>query len=425
MKRKFEELRENLDEFVQQDDYPMLVVGCLSEELAYVVKFLQALDEKHPQNHIVVFPQPFEDAARYLDGVVESVRLQVEAAGPLRAERGAPPFPPLPPALSDPRRAPAQRLEDVLQYLRSLLPNEDDHRVVVGLLPLSCTDFDSYAKLMATIMPAPTVQPWMKAVRIVAYDDRAHKKLVTAMRGRKVEHVLTFDVDFSTPALTDALARDVADPTVPVPERMSSLMQLAALDYSYKRYPDALEKYGVLFKYYETEKVPSMQALALLGTGDTLRAAGHPKLAKQRLQQGIAIGMEHKALPVLLNLFGSITGVCMQLEQFDEAESYADSGAKVAAAVLNPFAYADMHELKGDAQIAQGKLTDGLTTYKRCQELCKMYGYFHRWISVLERQKKLYEEARLGRERREVEDEILLVRELEKRGGGRPPEART
>ena len=423
MKRKFEELRENLDEFVQQDDYPMLVVGCIPEELAYVVKFLQALDEKYPQNHIVVFPQPYEDGARYLDSIVESVRLQVEAAGLMRAERGAPPFPPLPPTLSDPRRMPAQRLKEVLLYLRSLLPNEDEHRVVVGLLPLSCKDFDSYGKLIATIMPAPRVQPWMKAVRIVVYDDRTHKKLVMAMHAEKVEHVLTFDVDFSTPALIDALARDVADPSVPVPERMSCLMQLAALDYSYKRYPDALEKYGLLFKYYETEKIPSMQALALLGTGDTLRAAGHPTLAKQRLQQGIAMGMEHKVLPVLLNLFASITGVCMQLQQFDEAESYADSGAKVAAAVLNPFAYADMHELKGDAQIAQEKLADGLTTYKRCQELCKTYEYFHRWVSVLERQKKLYKDARLDREEREVEDEILFVRELEKRGGGRPLEA--
>lgn len=424
MKRKFEELRENLDEFVQQDEYPMLVVGCLSQELAYVVKFLQGLEDKHPQNYFVVFPQPYDDPGHYLDGVVESVRLQVEAAGPMRAERGEPPFPPLPPTLSDPRRTPAQRLEAVLHYLRGLLPNEDEHRVVVGLLPLSCKDFESYGKLMTSIMPMPTVQPWMKALRIVAYDDRTHKKLAAGMRASKVEHVLTFDVDFSTPALTDALAHDAADPSIPVPERMSCLMQLAALDYSYKRYPDALEKYGLLFKYYETEKVPAMQALALLGAGDTLRAAGSLKLAKQRLQQGIAIGMEHKVLPVLLNLFLSVTGVCMQLSQFDEAESYADSGAKVAAAVLNPFAYADMHELKGDAQIAQGKLADGLTTYKRCQELCKTYEHFHRWISVLERQKKLYEDAHLGRERREVEHEILLVRELEKRGGSRPPGAR-
>lgn len=424
MKRKFEELRENLDEFVQQDEYPMLVVGCLSEELAYAVKFLQALEEKYKQHYIIVFPQEFVTPAGYLDGVVESIRLQVEAGNAFRAEQGAPPMPPIPPALTDPRRTPPQRLEGVLHYLRGLLPDEEEHRVVVGFLPLSCPDYEAYGKLMTTIMPVPTVQPWMKALRVVLYDDRSQKKLLAAMQARKVEHALTFEVDFSTPALTDALAKDAADPAVPIPERMSSLMQLAALDYSYKRYPDALEKYGLLFKYYETEKIPSMQALALLGTGDTLRAAGHPEAAKQRLQQGIAIGMEHKVLPILLNLFMSITGVCMQLQQYDEAESYADSGAKVAAAVLNAFAYADMHELKGDAQIAQGKLADGIKTYKRCQELCKTYEYFHRWTSVLERQKKLYENARLGREQREVEHEILLVRELEKRGGSAAAGAR-
>ncbi|HET6584993.1 MAG TPA: hypothetical protein VFG69_16165 [Nannocystaceae bacterium] len=420
MKRKFEELRENLDEFVQQDEFPMLVVGCVSEELAYVVKFLQALEEKYKQHYIIVFPQPFDTPAGYLDGVVESIRLQVEAGNSMRAEQGEPPMPPVPPALTDPRRTPAQRLEGVLQYLRSLLPDEEEHRVVVGLLPLSCPDFEAYGKLMTTIMPVPAIQPWMQPLRVVLYDDRTQKKLLAAMRARKVEHVLTFDVDFSTPALTDALAKDAADPSQPVRERMASLMQLAALDYSYKRYPDALDKYGVLYKYYEGENIPSMQALALLGTGDTLRAAGHPVEAKQRLQQGIALAMEHKVLPILLNLLLSAIGVCMELQHYEDAESYAESGAKVAAGVLNAFAYCDMHELAGDAQIAQGKLAAGIKSYKRCQELCKMYEYFHRWTSVLEKQKKLYEDARLGREQREVEHELMVVQALEKRGGAAP-----
>lgn len=416
MKQKFDELRENLDEFVQQDDYPMLVIGCVLEELAYVVKFLQGLDEQHPEDYILVFPQPFEDATGYLNGVVESVRVQVEAAQSLRAERGEAPWPPLPAALTDARRAAAQRLEDVLQYLRRLLPNEDEHRVIVGLLPLVCNDFDAYSQMVATVMPRSPEQPWLKAIRIVAYDHRARRRLVPAMRAAKVERVLTFDVDFSTPALTDALARSTADPSVPVPERMANLTQLAALDYSYRRYSEAFVKYGTLYKYYEQEKNPSMQAVALLGTGDTLRAAGHLDLAKMRLQQGIAIGMEHKVLPVLVNLLLSITGLCMQLRQYQEAESYADSGAKVASGVLNPFAYADFYELKGDAQIAQDKLVDGLATYKRCQELCKMYDHYDRWRSVLERQKRLYEKARMGRERREVEDELMALREVEQRG---------
>jgi hypothetical protein len=420
MRRKIDELRENLDEFVQQDEYPVLVVGCLGEELAYVIKFLQSLEQVHPQHVFLVFEQPFDGAGCWVDAAVARIREQVEAAAPLRAERGEPPFPAMPPGLADPRRPAATRLHDLLRYLVSLVPAHAGHRVVVGLLPLTCSDFAGYAELVASTMPTATAPQWIAELRIVAYDDRAQHRLLGAVRapgGPGIERVLTFDIDFSTAALTDQLGRDAADPSLPAAERMSCLMQLAALDYSYRRYPDALEKYGVLFRYYAASAVPSMQALALLGTGDTLRAAGRPLEAKARLQQGIAIALADHALPILLNLLLSITATCMELAQPAEAESYADSGIKVAAAVLQPFAYADLHEARGDAQLAQGRLRDGLTSYDRCAQLCELYGYCHRWGSVLERKRKLYEDARLPRERREVERELLRVRALERDGG--------
>jgi hypothetical protein len=61
--------------------------------------------------------------------------------------------------------------------------------------------------------------------------------------------VLTCEVDFSTPALTDGLSQGAADVSLPVTERMACLYQLAALDYTYKRYPDALQKFGVLHDF--------------------------------------------------------------------------------------------------------------------------------------------------------------------------------
>src|SRR5262245_50044816 len=121
MRRKIEELRENLDEFVQQDEHPILLVGCLSEELAYVVKLLQALEEKHAHCYFVVFPAPFIGAAEYLDEVVASIDAQLAGANELRAERGEPPFLPRPAALSDRTHTPTRRLQDVLDYLCRLL----------------------------------------------------------------------------------------------------------------------------------------------------------------------------------------------------------------------------------------------------------------------------------------------------------------
>jgi hypothetical protein len=422
MKQKFEELRENLDEFVEQNDYPMLVVGCVPDELAYVVKFLQGLDQKHPQDFFLIFPQPFATPGGYLDGVVESLRLQLDAAATLRAQRGEPPFPPLPPEVADPRRPPEQRLFDLLQYLRKLLPNEQEHSMVVGFLPLQCSAQDAYLQLMGTVAPLPDVKPWMVALRIVIYDDRTERRMMDALRAHKAEHVLTYEVDFSTPALTDALTVGAADTSLPVAERMACLLQLAALDYSYKRYPEALEKYGALYAYYEAQGVPAMQAMCLLGAGDTLRAGGKPLPGKEMLQRGVALAMQHNLLAPLLNLLLSVTDVCLELGHFAEAESYADSGTHVSAAVLNPFANADLFEKKGDAQLAQRKTAEGMATYKRCQELCAKYEYFHRWKSVLAKQARWYEQSHLLRERDAAERELSLVEARERLGPQAPPE---
>ncbi len=416
MKRPFDQLRSTLDEFVQQDEYPALVVGCRPDELAYVLKLLQSLEQTHPTHLIAAFHQPFPDAGSYVDGVVRSAAVQLEAAAPLRAERGEPPTPPLPLALMDPRRAPAQRLLDLLDFLRRLLPNEDEYRLVVGLLPLQCDDLAGYAELVRAILPIPDVPSWMSAVRIVAYDDRDHRPLAPILRAEQAERVLTLDVDFSPDAMADALARDAGDRSLPVPERMAALLQIAAIDYSYKRHQEALRKYGALHEHYAGANQPDMQALCLLGAGDTLHAAGDSASAKQRLQQGIAVAMEHRCLPVLLNLLISITGVCMALGHYADAESYADSGTKVAAAVLNPFSYCDLHEARGDAQLGQRKFPDGVASYQRCRELCRTYEHFHRWRSVLGKLARVYADAGMAKEQREVEDELAVVRELERRG---------
>jgi tetratricopeptide (TPR) repeat protein len=409
MKRKFEELRENLDEFVEQNDYPVLIVGCLPDELAYVVKFLQALDEKHPSDLFLIFPQPFDAPGPYLDRLVESLHAQLEAAGPARAERGDEPFPPLPSQAADPKIQPGIRLLALVDYFRTLLPNEKDHRAVAGFLPLVCSDFDAYARLMGAVFPAREMPPSMAALRIVAYDDRSTKRIALDVRDRRITRVLMFEVDFSTPALTNALSVGAADTALPVPERMACLLQLAALDFSYKRHDDAIEKYGLLYTYYEGAGLRAMQALCLLGAGDTLRAAGQPARAKEMLQRGIALAIEHKALAMLLNGLLSIVEVCFELGEFADAESYADSGTKAAAAALNPFAYADLFERRGDAQLAQRHADDAVASYGRAREISKMYDHAARSESVLPKLASLYKQRGQLEEQRAVEREFVKV----------------
>jgi tetratricopeptide (TPR) repeat protein len=416
MKRLFEELRENLEEFVAQDDYPALVVACLPEELAYVASFLRALDEKRPADFILIFGETFGSPQGYVDGAVAALRAQLDAAAPVRQERGEPPFPPPPALLEDRRQSPASRLAGLLDYARGLLPNEADHRVVVGFLPLACSDPDGYAELMASILPGRELTSAWRAVRMVAYDDRSGRPLAPRITAQGNDRVLLFEVDFSTPKLTDALNVSAADTSLPLAERMASLLQLAALDYSYKRYDDALAKYAALYAYYDAQKIPAMGALCLLGAGDTLRASGQIGPGKEMLQRGIAFALEHRALPPLLNGLMSIVELCFEQREFEEAEGYADSAARVAAGSLNAIAYCDLLERRGDAQLARGKLGEALQSLQKCRELSGKYGYHAREISALTKLVPLYEQ--LGRPEHSAAERELAA--LQRASPGRP-----
>jgi tetratricopeptide (TPR) repeat protein len=423
VRQQFEDLRENLDEFVQQTEYPVLVARCAPDEIAYVMKFLQGLEEVHPQNFFMIFGQPFEDAAAYLDLVADAVRVQIEAAQLARAERGEAPFPSVPPELASRQLAPEVRLHRLLRYLLTLLPNDKDHAFVVGFLPLQCGEPDGYAKLMQSILPVPRIEPWMAGLRIVVHDDRTALRLVPILQQQKqLDTVITFEVDFSTPAVTDSLTKEAADTSLPLDQRMLGLFQLAALDFSYKRHDDALTKYGMLYEFYSKPAVPHMQALCLCGSADVLRAKGDPAQAKSLLQRGIAIAMAGDARAPLLNLLISVVEVCFDLGQHEEAASYADSGGTLAAVSFNPYTYADLIERKGDAELAQGKLALALESYERSEKLCRMYEHFPRWKSVLDKQAKLYDDAGKLGEADAARAERRRVDELEQRGGsGKKP----
>ena len=118
----------------------------------------------------------------------------------------------------------------------------------------------------------------------------------------------------------------------------------------------------------------------------------------------------------MLNALIAITEVCFELRQLDEAASYADSGARVAAAALNPFACADLHERKGDAELAQGKTQESIEWYRRCHHLCQTYEHYFRWKSVLQKLGRLHQVLDISGVQRHALDELARVEALEKCG---------
>jgi hypothetical protein len=396
LKRKMEDLQENLEEFVEQTDYSLLVVSCTSDEGLYVSTLLAAMDEARPESLFWVFVEPFQDAPQYVDAMVAGLKRQLEAGSAMRTERGEPPFPELPGATHDRSAEPGQRFEALLRFLPLLLGDPKAQTFVVGLLPTACRDELAFAQLIVRVLPYPERPKWLEPLRIVTLDPRERPVLLPVLQKRDVQTVLTFPLDFSTPALTAALSEDAADPSVPLPERMANLMQLAALDFSHQRHADAQEKYSLLHAYYSEPQQPEMQAMCLLGSGDSLDATGEPAKAKLLFERGIDLCLKHdKKLP-LLHLLLAVIRVCTKLGLHHQAELYAHSGFTIALALLNGPVYALLAEQKADAQLAQGKRDEALKTYDYARKLAETYSVYGIWKSVLE--KLDAEQQRVGRD---------------------------
>ena len=409
MKRKFEILRETLDEFAQQDEFPVLLVECRSQELAYVLNFMQSLEHSLPGHLVAAFPQRFTAPGPWLDAVAEAVRVQLDYAAPERAERGDAPAPPLPQRLLDSRVPAAERLDALLRYLVALLPNPSDYRLLVGLTPLECDDPQAFAELVASAVPQREVPKWMTPLRLLAWDLFEHAPLSELLNSWPAETVLRYREDFSTQALSDALGREASDRSQDLDARMAAALQLAGLDVAHGRHADAVDKYAAAHEHYYQTGQPELQALTLLGAGDALNGAGDLIGARMRLQQGIAVAMEHRSLPVLVQLLLSVSKVSLALGEHAEAESYAESGTKVAAAAVNPFAYCDFWKRRGDAQAAQGRAAEAIASYDKAREQCAVNEYFDTWLEALDAQAALYAEVGMHAEERALADERELV----------------
>lgn len=410
MRRKFQELKDCLEEFVLQAEHPMLVLCGTGDEVPYVLKSLEALDAESCSDLFFSFSRPFVDAATYVTQALAGVEAQISVINTKRTQEGKSPYPPLPNDCLDARRQAPERLLDAVRYLRGFLPDEEEHRLVLALLPVELRDAAGYARLIAAFVPAGTPQPWMAGVRFLVRDSRDAPLLLPALRNQHASHVLALEVDFTAAAMTSALIRDAVDPAVPLAERMSITLQLAMMDYAYKSYHKALDKYGLVYTYYERQGIPSMQALCLLGVGDVLRATGRSSQALERYQQGLALAMESKSLAVILNLMLAAGHAATDVGQHSEAEGYYQMAARVSASMLNPYSRCDALEFAGAAAFAQGRHGEAAQAWQDCEQIARKIEYWERLESVLARKVALFSQTRMEVERRTAEASLAEVR---------------
>lgn len=385
MQRQLEVLRRDLAWFIEQDDRLALVISALNDEVAYVLKCLEMIEARDSGDVFLVFAHEAKDASSYVSDMVTQVRAQRQQANQLRAERGLPPWPDLPSACGSPELAPARRVIALIEWVRARLPAGGDHRIALGLLPAVIREPQSFVDLLLELLPGRELLPWMPGVRLMVRDDRAQRYLIRALdRHRSSPWIAIHEsIDLTPGALVRGLVDEAKDPELPQERRMTALLQLAALDYSHRRYEESFRKWGVLFEYYASQNIPSMQAVALCGAADVLRMVGQFPEAKTKYRQGLALAKGVEGLPAALNLLFGAGQTCLAQEEWEEAEGYLDLADKVASRTLLAPPKCEIMERLGLALLGSGKTNDAIRKWRAAADLSLELGLADRYESLL------------------------------------------
>lgn len=435
MRRAIKETRENLSEFVEQPDHCLLLVGAGETEVPYVLKVLEQMRGDNLSSLYVTFADEFQGEHQYALAFAERLKLLLELENEERTKDDRALLAPFPDEFTAPQTLATRRVVLAFEHLRQWLEDPALDRIVIAFMPMQAAPGPLYGKFIGQFAIHHAQRaPWMEYGRVIGREDRTTHSTSEALGALNAEGMLAFDADFSTEAMAEDMAKDAVDPSLAVADRMQAVLQLAAVDMSYKRYDEAVAKYVLLHGYYGNSGAPLMQAMCLLGIGDSMRMAGQFAMAKEKYQQGLAQVLSTKpaypvpvppladgspnpnpplnpeALPFLLNLLLAAGESSMSLQHWQDARDYFESASGVAARCMNPYAAADAMERQGDAELMLGKPAEAIKVWTDAEKIGEAGSYTERRICVLGKIQRLYEEAHHFVEARKAAAQLERVR---------------
>ena len=248
MRKLFIQMQARVEAFLGQRQALLLVVRAGPAEYLPLVSTLDGIEQGDSADAFWVFLDPFENTVQYIKAVVESFRVRYVVLAPELQKAGFDVPGELPPPIMDPRRPAVDRLRDLLVFARSLIDDLETSHLVVGLLPSKIANPLEFAQLVLALATLQMPLPWCHHMRILVREEPPLTPL--SQDGQAMAVTEFYAPDFGQEAVQAALEEETNDASLPLPQRMQSLLLVAGMDLAYQRYPEAGAKYALLAKYH-------------------------------------------------------------------------------------------------------------------------------------------------------------------------------
>jgi tetratricopeptide (TPR) repeat protein len=355
MRRLLNEISQRLGSFIDQRDDLAMVVCSLETDAPPLLKILEGLEETKASDLFWIFTENFVNPSAFANSVVTAFATKHELMRLAMQREKMTPWPPVPSQVASERTPPAQRLRDLAMFSRELLPIRNGGTVVWVFYPLQITNHSAFATLIEEVLQHDFPFPWCHHLRFLIREDPAARALERLLA--RSPRIQWYEPDLSMDAVNRSMEAEIVDDTLPVEERLNTLMVMAVTDCAHNRLPQALKKYELLLQYHAPMGNYAMAALALNGMGEVYERSGDLDRANESYEAALipASHGDNPAIPVFLNVLLNLANLRRAQERWEDAGAYFDMVQQLATINRDPCLKIRSLENRGICEMRQGK----------------------------------------------------------------------
>ncbi len=372
MRRAIEQYRNKLVDFIEQRDKMMLLVACPEAEAALMLKIL--LDQQNGSRNDLFYliSEDFLSSDQYVDAIVSRLQREFNAA----VETGETDILPIPNGCErSSGNSASARLKECFGYARSLVSPATGHRIVWCLSPGTIVNLGAYERLLQECVSTGPIEPWMRGLRLFA------RLPVTTTFGRSLAtapFVEYFPYAIPANASERELREDIQNPRLPLGDRSQSLLQLGFIDMAHGRADAAKQGLRESLAIAQQTNDPALQALSMIGLGDTSYKEKDFTKAKYWYECAIIPAGDGKQIMCLAMIAEKLGAIAFQQARFEDAEFYYDQLCILKRSIPDENGLVDALLWRGRSQLLLVRAENAVASFQEAILLCKSFDLDHR-----------------------------------------------
>lgn len=396
------EVKETLQEFVENSDRSVMIIEASLEESPLLLKTFAMIEEDERSPDIFLsFGDEFVETRRYVELMIDRQKEQIEVVNAELEKRGEAKIAELPEHILKRENLSNVRLKSLFTHIRETVGPE--RKVVWLFYPLQdVTQEEEYSNLLGE-MASGVLSEEFGDTKIIIRDTPS--KLL-AKRFHEQEKVWYFDPDLDLQSIFKKMEEQAKDENIPKEERIQNVMLLAGVDVAEKRYDRALAKNQEVLKYYRKEKQRDRESIVINNIGDIHYLQGNFPEAQKNYEKAILIAVDVESQPLVMYQSINLGNSLFMQQKYDESLIYYDSAEKLAEA--NKVLPHQVQALERIAEVkrAQEKLDEAIEVLCKAADICRQNKYEYGLMAILRKLAAVYEENGDEKNRRETEKEL-------------------